>query len=102
MNSDDDKSWDSAINEAPNRGSFSSFTPPTNDAMRYVWRCPFCEHWLRYTIESKETAELAANSHMSRQHKQAGMVVVLPDEAAKAIAPASEQESSMPGRGGAQ
>ena len=97
MNSDDDKSWESAINEAPKRGPFPFLTPPGKDVERRVWNCPFCDHELRYTFPSKDAAELAANSHMSRQHKRESMFVVLPDWSVRAASPVTGRESSLPG-----
>lgn len=64
-----DNHLDETVNRAPERGSFSS--------SKRGWKCPFCDHSLTYDAESKDVAEMAANSHVSRQHKQKKMILVL-------------------------
>ena len=75
--SSDDSLPDEAVNRAPERGSFSSSTERT-------WKCPFCDHTLTYEAKNRDVAELAAHSHISRQHKQKNMILVLPDTDPKA------------------
>lgn len=72
--SSDESHLDAAINETPKRGPFPSFA----DTKR-VWRCPFCDHELSYAFKTKGAAELAANSHIARQHKSENLIVILPD-----------------------
>ena len=67
--SSDDTHLDEAVNRAPDRGSFSF--------SKRVWKCPFCDHSLTYTEENMDVAEMAVNSHISRQHKQKKMTLVL-------------------------
>jgi hypothetical protein len=73
MNSDDTH-LDAAINETPKRGPFLS----SADTKR-TWQCPFCDHSLRYSATTRDVAEMAANSHVSRQHKGENVIVILPD-----------------------
>jgi hypothetical protein len=47
-------------------------------ARRNQWRCPLCDHTLSYAPRDRETAELAANSHMSRRHPETKTIVLLP------------------------
>ena len=42
------------------------------------WQCPYCAHSLEYAPRDREVAELAANSHVNRQHKAAKAIVLLP------------------------
>ena len=43
------------------------------------WQCPYCAHCLEYAPRDREAAELAANSHVNRQHKAAKSVVIQPE-----------------------
>ena len=72
--SSDESHLDAAINETPKRGPF----PSSSNAKR-TWQCPFCDHTLRYSATTREVAEMAANSHVSRQHKGESVIVILPD-----------------------
>ena len=79
--SSDDKSWESGINEPPQRGSFSSDEPNTTGrVVKSLWQCPFCDHTLMYSAHTKDVAEIAANSHVSRQHKNEELIVIFPDD----------------------
>lgn len=73
MNSDDTH-LDVAINETPKRGPFSS-----SAESKRTWQCPLCDHTLQYSTTTREVAEMAANSHVSRQHKGERLIVILPD-----------------------
>jgi len=44
---------------------------------RQVWQCPHCDHCLRYRPQDRSVAELAANSHVSRQHKATKTIIIL-------------------------
>jgi len=74
--SSDESHLDEAINETPKRGPFLS----SADAKR-TWQCPLCDHTLRYSAGTRDVAEMAANSHVSRQHKGEKLIVILPDDA---------------------
>ena len=74
MNESDQGRFDDFVNGAPQRGSFSF-----SEARRQTWQCPFCDHTLSYQDKTKSVAELAANSHISRQHKNERLIVLLPD-----------------------
>ena len=69
--SSEDSLPDEAVNRAPERGSISS--------SGRNWKCPFCDHSLTYEAKNRDVAELAAHSHINRQHKQKKMILVLPD-----------------------
>ena len=43
------------------------------------WTCPYCEHSLRYSLRDREVAELAANSHINRQHRDVKTIIILPE-----------------------
>ena len=99
MSSGDENCWESAIDEPPNRGSFSfSSAAPTACVTREVWHCPFCDHELSYVSKTKDAAELAANSHIARQHKGENVIVILPDAGDAATAHPPQRESFPPGR----
>jgi len=66
--------FDEFVNEAPKRGFFSS-----SEAPRLLWQCPFCDHSLSYKESTRDAAELAANSHLSRQHKAENAIILLHD-----------------------
>ena len=79
----DDHAWKSEINEAPKRGSFLSSTgaPGGPPPARHVWQCPLCSHFLTYTARTRDAAEMAANSHVSRLHtSERALVILLPDD----------------------
>jgi hypothetical protein len=44
---------------------------------RRVWQCPHCDHCLSYRHQDRGVAELAANSHVNRQHTGAKTIVIL-------------------------
>lgn len=99
MSSGDENCWESAIDEPPNRGSFSfSSAAPTACVTREVWHCPFCDHELSYVSKTKDVAELAANSHIARQHRSENVIVILPDAGQGTLARALQRESSPSSR----
>jgi hypothetical protein len=66
--------------EAPQGGRPSPLLPQADEATgKETWNCPYCEHSLRYTLRDREVAELAANSHVNRQHRDVKTIIVLPD-----------------------
>ena len=73
---DDETQLDAVINEAPKRGPF-----PSSEQAKRTWQCPFCDHALQYSATTREVAEMAANSHVGRQHKNEALIVILPDDA---------------------
>ena len=40
--------------------------------VRKSWKCPFCDHGFMYGATDADVAEMAANSHLNRQHKWRG------------------------------
>lgn len=89
----DDTLLKEVINETPKRGPFSF----TNEG-KCTWQCPFCDHALAYSAMARDAAELAANSHVSRQHKRKKLIVMLPDTGAGINQCAPRPESSQQGR----
>lgn len=68
------------IGEAPQGDRPSPLFPhPHEPSDKETWRCPYCEHSLRYSFRDREVAELAANSHVNRQHRDVKTIIVLPD-----------------------
>lgn len=43
-------------------------TPSVSGTTMEQWQCPHCDHCLRFRSEHRDTARLAASSHMKRQH----------------------------------
>ena len=56
----------------PETGPFSS-----SEQAKRTWQRPFCDHALQYSATTKEVAEMAANSHSGRQHKNEALIVIL-------------------------
>jgi hypothetical protein len=68
------------IGEAPQGGHPSPLLPQAHEPNdKETWNCPYCEHSLRYSLRDREVAELAANSHVNRQHRDVMTIIVLPD-----------------------
>lgn len=63
----------------PETPAFASRCPEANDAAcRIRWQCPYCAHSLEYATQDREAAELAANSHLRRRHRETKAVAILP------------------------
>ena len=45
---------------------------------KLCWACPHCDHFLMYRAQDRDVAELAANSHVCRQHRETKTIVLLP------------------------
>ena len=80
MGSEDRTTAADGIEEAPQRSQPlpSCSAVPQSDG-KQTWKCPHCEHFLSYRLRDREVAELAANSHIRRQHKAAETIVMLPE-----------------------
>ena len=79
MGNDDPMEGQESGGAPPGSPPISSRAEAGRSADRQIWQCPYCDHRLSYRPQDRDVAEMAANSHVVRQHKVAGSIVIPPE-----------------------